>query len=491
MYLRHLTLWTVNLLAATLLSPLSAQTPLENLATISQATSHRASSYDREGGNDDNIVAFAPGAVHTLLETSGPGKITHIWMTVSAYDGHLHPLRDLAIRIYWEGSSTPSVDVPLGDFFGQGHGKNYPLVSAPIQVGLNEMALNCYWPMPFHKQAKVEIVNIGERSIRRIYYNLDYQLGENPPDQGLFHARYHRVRELMPLPLEGNTHGRGNYVILDTLGEGHYVGCFLFVDSAPGGWWGEGDEMIFMDGEEKPSIVGTGTEDYFGNAWGYKKSFSYPYYGAPWLERQPDRWLQTTLYRFHLPDPVHFQQQIRVTLEPTWPKKTANDYSSVAFWYQREVASGGAELPSFEENQPRDHRRPEDRLGALQRCGTQFEAGLRAAGIDVAAVTVDHRDAFGGAYLSINSGGERIDLTMPRVPAGKYRLHLCLAKDAGATSVRLGIAGEEGHRFEGPGEVELGVVEVGEAQEVRFWVESPDQVPLDYVRLAPESPDER
>src|SRR5690606_2179176 len=119
--------------------------------------------------------------------------------------------------------------------------------------------------------------------------------------------------------LEGNTHGKHNYVLLDTKGEGQYVGCFLFVDSAPGGWWGEGDEMIFLDGEEQPSIVGTGTEDYFGNAWGFNAVFHYPYYGAPLLKRSEDGWRQTTVYRFHVPDPVRFQKQIRVTLEPTWP----------------------------------------------------------------------------------------------------------------------------------------------------------------------------
>jgi hypothetical protein len=327
---------------------------LEGLATIwPEVQSHRSSSFDGSGGNGDCIGEFRPGDRKIILDTAGPGQIDHIWMTVSAFPGHDTFLRDLIVRMYWDGSNVPSVEVPVGDFFGLGHARTYAYQSAPVAVGESDRAMNCYWPMPFHKSARVELYNNGTRTIRSMYYHIDYETGTETGQKGLFHAAYHRERNLhgqdVVVP---NLLGKDNYVILDTEGAGQYVGCFLFVDSNRGGWWGEGDDMIFIDHSEKPTINGTGSEDYFNNAWGFHKAFSYPFYGCPLLEPRGDGGMLTTVYRWHIPDPIRFQKHIRVTLEHDWPPKIANDFTSIAFWYQRDPVKSREPIPRGRENWP-------------------------------------------------------------------------------------------------------------------------------------------
>lgn len=401
---------------------------LAGLATVVDRTSHRASSFDRTGGNGDNIKALAPGETHVMLDTGGPGKIGHIWITVSSYSKHETFLRDLVVRIYWEGSKVPSVEVPLGDFFGLGHGKQYKVCSSPVCVGASDRALNCYWPMPFYKHARVEIYNNGRRSIRRIYYNVDYDLGKIAPDQALFHAEFRRVKDLAPKPFTKD--GKDNFVILDTKGEGQYVGCFFFVDSAPGGWWGEGDEMIFIDGAKMPTITGTGTEDYFCNAWGFAETFCYPYYGVPLLDKKksPDKWSQTTAYRFHIPSPIRFKKSIRVTMEHHWGGKATYDYSCVAYWYQKSPNRVREPLPVGEKNWPRDHQKKtaSKKPVSLKLCGTEFEASLRAKGVAVKAITLGYQDSFKGAVLRVDPKGQPVEITTPVVAAGRYRVKVRL-----------------------------------------------------------------
>ena len=414
---------------------------LADVATVKNLSSHRASSFDRTGGNTDNITEFAPGETLTMLDTDGPGRIGHIWATVSNYDGHETFLRDLVIRIYWEGSKVPSVEVPLGDFFGLGHGKRYQVCSAPVCVGENDRALNCYWPMPFYKHARVELYNNGQRSIRRIYFNIDYDLGQIPPDQALFHAQFRRVKELPPKPFTKT--GKDNFVMLETQGEGQYLGCFFSVDSAPGGWWGEGDEMIFIDGDKMPTITGTGTEDYFCNAWGFKKPFNYPYYGVPFLEKLPDGWLQTTAYRFHIPSPVRFKKSIRVTMEHHWGKKAVNDYSCVAFWYQTKPTTDRMPIPAAEKNHPRFHpeKNASKKPSSLKLCATEFEAALRKQGVAVKAITLERREGFGGAALRIDSKSEPVELPLPSLAPGQYRVKIGFYGIGKETPVTIGVEG--------------------------------------------------
>ncbi|MBN2021315.1 MAG: DUF2961 domain-containing protein [Pirellulales bacterium] len=465
---------------------------LADLPTVVDRSSHRASSFDRTGGNNDNVRSFEPGTTHVLLDTDGPGVITHVWMTVSGFPGHDLLLRDLVLRIYWENAKVPSIEVPLGDFFGLGHGKAYCVHSAAINVGANPRALNCYWPMPFAKHARIEVTNEGARSIRRIYYNVDYELGLVPANQGLFHAAFRRVKELQPQNLVGNTSGKDNYVILDTQGQGQYVGCFLFVDSAPGGWWGEGDEMIYLDGEETPSIIGTGTEDYFCNAWGFRETANFPFYGIPLLEKQPDGWLQTTVYRLHVADPVRFKKSIRVTIEHGWPGKVINDYSSVAYWYQLTPVARREPLPLGPANYPRTHAAPPKeppKPTSFRMSATQVEAPLRAAGVAARAMTVGHGEGLGGGYLQIDAPGKPVKIPVNVAAPGKYRVVVRLLDVGQDVPVTVGLAGQPAKKLDkiAPRQpaVDLGTIEIGEDRTITIEARSPAVFAVDWIKVTP------
>lgn len=484
----HKTFWSGISLGILLIQTIVANADnLAGLATVVDRTSHRASSFDRTGGNNDNVMALAPGETHVMLDTNGPGKIEHIWMTVSPFNGHETFLRDLVIRIYWEGSKVPSVEVPLGDFFGLGHGKQYKVCSSPVCVGINDRALNCYWPMPFYKHARVEIYNNGSRSIRRIYYNVDYDLGKIAPNQALFHAEFRRVKDLAPKPFTKD--GKDNFVILDTKGEGQYVGCFLFVDSAPGGWWGEGDEMIFIDGAKMPTITGTGTEDYFCNAWGFRETFCYPYYGVPLLEKSSDRWSQTTAYRFHIPSPIRFKKSIRVTMEHHWGGKATYDYSCVAYWYQRKPNTVREPLPEAAKNHPRDHQKKTaaQKPVSLKLCGTEFEASLRAKGVAVKAITLGYRDGFKGGVLRVNPKGKPVEMTTPVVAAGQYRVKVRFYGIGETGPVRIGLKGQEPKTVARVGKkgavVDLGTIELKKNGPISVVLESGGAFAIDYVEV--------
>ena len=414
---------------------------LDDLATVLDRTSHRSSSHDRTGGNIDNVTSFAPGDVHTVLDTDGPGRITHVWFTVARFPNHPTFLRDLVIRMYWEGSSVPSVDVPLGDFFALGHGTAYKVRSAPIAVGDNAKALNCYWPMPFNRHARIEIVNNGDRSIRRIYYNIDYELGPIPEGQGLFHAEFRRDRELRTQAHAGNVTGADNYVILETTGRGQYVGCALFVDAQPGGWWGEGDEMIFIDHSDRPVMIGTGSEDYFCNAWGYREAFSYPYYGAPFLKKGDDGGSYTTVYRWHIPDPVRFREHIRVTIEHLFSPKVVNDYSSVAYWYQTEPIARRKSLPQGKQNHPRSVPKVE-RPPKFEMDSTELEESLRARGIKARAITANIHDGYhNGGWLRLEAGSEPIEVRIPVPEDGSYHVQVKPVNHLIEQSITLSLQG--------------------------------------------------
>lgn len=402
-------------------SPLVAGN-LSDLARVEQRTTHRTSSYDRTGGNNDSVTSFAPGSTHVMLDANGPGRINHIWCTVASFPNHDTCLRDLVIRMYWENAEVPSVEVPLGDFFAMGHGRSYNVESAPICVGINRRAMNCYWPMPFRKHARIEIHNNGRRSLRRIYFNIDYDLGPVADNEALFHAEFRRDKALRTQRHGGNTTGADNYVILETEGKGQYVGCALFVDSQPGGWWGEGDDMIFIDHSELPVMIGTGSEDYFCNAWGYAEAFSYPFYGAPLLEELPDRSKLTTVYRWHIPDPVRFTRHIRVTIEHLFSDEVINDYSSVAYWYQTEPIRRRVPLPVAEDNHPRPHGGAE-RPPTFEMDATELEAESTRRGIAARSITANLSDGYkNGGWLRIEPAGMPVRLPIAVREEGAYHV---------------------------------------------------------------------
>jgi len=215
------------------------------------------------------------------LDEKGPGVITHIWITFLGPEPHSWAPKgsanhqEMLLRMYWDGQRRPAVEAPVGDFFANGFGRRSEVISMPVVVEDGD-SYNCYWRMPFRKSARIEIENQGDKPISLLYYNIDWIKEDNlPEDTPYFHAQY---RQEYPLQL-----GR-DYVLLETQGKGHYVGTVLAVRTRSPAWFGEGDERIYIDGEAKASIWGTGTEDYFGSAWGLKTT-STPYFGVPYFDQ--------------------------------------------------------------------------------------------------------------------------------------------------------------------------------------------------------------
>lgn len=347
---------------------------LRDLPRLRTGRSRRASSWDRSGGNDDRLTV-QPGETALLADIDGPGSITHIWCT-TALPSRNWPeqttndyLRRLVLRITWDDAEHPSVLVPLGDFFGIGHGRTGNFVSAPLQMSPQDgKGFNCWFHMPFAKGARIELVSELDDQPVYFYYYIDYHAFEAAEDDlGYFHASWNRQSPTDGVPQGGETNreyliegtnlsGDGNYVILDAQGRGHYVGCVLNVHNLRStndwNWYGEGDDMIFIDGEAfPPSLHGTGTEDYFNTAWCPSESYSAPYHGI--TMPGGDNWSgQISLYRFHVEDPVLFEQSVRVTIEHGHANKRNDDLSSVAYWYQT-LPSERISLPSVDQRAPR------------------------------------------------------------------------------------------------------------------------------------------
>ena len=297
----------------------------------------RESSWDRTGGNDDFRVIGTGEKLEVKLE--GPGCIRHMWFT--GYCRELYWLRKVMLRIYWDGEESPSVETPFGDFFGAGHGVPRHFVSLPLTVigrGPTHAAFNCFFPMPFNKEARIVIANECESSGLILYYHFDYEVYDEELSDDIlrFHAKWRREKTEAK-QAEVNLTGEDNYLILYAEGFGHYAGAVVSVKSLAPGWWGEGDDMIFVDGEKwPPSIHGTGTEDYFLASYGFQLRYSAPFHGvihAGDIYDWTGRW---TVYRFHIEDPIPFRKSIKVTIEHGHANDRGDDWSSVAYWYQRE-----------------------------------------------------------------------------------------------------------------------------------------------------------
>jgi len=259
----------------------------------------------------------------------------------------------MLLRMFWDGSDRPAVEAPLGDFFANCFGRRSSVISIPVIVE-DADSYNCYWHMPFRKSARVEIENQSDKPIGLLYYNIDWiQKDKLPKDTPYFYAQYRQE-----YPLQGGQ----DYVVLDTEGKGHYVGTVLAVRTRSPSWFGEGDEKIYIDGEAKPSIWGTGTEDYFLSAWGLQTT-STPYFGVPYFDEWGIVGGHTSAYRSHLQDPIVFQKGIRVTFEhfgwispdenpenkaTSWNERQ-DDFSSVAFWYQTGTPTFAARAPHARE----------------------------------------------------------------------------------------------------------------------------------------------
>jgi len=281
-----------------------------------------------------------------LGEINGSGAIQHIWLTPT---GHW---RYLILRMYWDGESTPSVEVPVGDFFASGWNQYAQLSSLPVCVNPGS-AFNCYWEMPFKKSAKLTIENIGEDDAT-VYYQIDYALSDVPGDAAYFHAQFRRQNPLQYKEV---------YTILDNVkGWGHYVGTYMAWGVNNTGWWGEGEIKFFMDGDKEfPTIAGTGTEDYFCGSYNFEnqkthqyQEFSTPYAGLHQVIR-PDGLYNSQqrfgLYRWHIMDPIRFEKDLKVTIQALgWRSggrylPLQDDIASVAYWYQAEPHAAFPKLP--------------------------------------------------------------------------------------------------------------------------------------------------
>ncbi|RKY87884.1 hypothetical protein DRQ09_03730 [candidate division KSB1 bacterium] len=304
----------------------------------------RISSWDRTGGNDD-YIKIRPYETVNLAKIEGPGCISHIWFTIKSSDRYY--LRKLILRMFWDGEKYPSVETPVGDFFGVGHAKTSAFCSFPLNMtsGTGEdgglTAMNCYFNMPYSDSAIIEVINDSDTPVDSFYYYIDYEIHNEIGNKPRFHALWRREN-----PCKGwtgksseqtNLTGKNNYVILEATGKGHYVGCVLNIHNRSTGWWGEGDDMIFVDGEKwPPSLHGTGTEDYFCNAWGMQDE-RYLFSGASLFNKKHRNWEgKWSIYRFHILDPIPFEKSIKVTIEHGHANNRNDDYSSVAYWYQSE-----------------------------------------------------------------------------------------------------------------------------------------------------------
>lgn len=325
-----------------------------------KATTGTGSTASRELGQGWKVspsVVIKAKTTFTVAEIDGPGSVQHIWMTPTGN------WRYSILRFYWDDEPTPSVEVPVGDFFGMGWGQYAPLNSLAVCVNPGS-AFNCYWPMPFRKKCRITLENIDEKDML-LYYQVDYILTEVPADAAYFHAQFRRVN---PTPY------KQPYILVDEIkGRGQYVGTYMAWGVHNNSWWGEGEIKFYMDGDtDYPTICGTGTEDYFCGSYDFdtkKKNaagvvetgyteFSTPYSGLPQVIRGDGHYGASQrfgLYRWHITDPVRFEKNLKVTIQALgWRGgerylPLQDDIASTVFWYQSEPHAAFPKLPSKDE----------------------------------------------------------------------------------------------------------------------------------------------
>ncbi|HOW70481.1 MAG TPA: DUF2961 domain-containing protein [Phycisphaerae bacterium] len=406
---------------------------LDNLFNVRSARTKRASSANPEWRNTNQDNRQLPaGETLTLAELQGPGVVRHIWFTIAAPAGWG---RWLTLRMYWDGQEEPAVETPIGDFFAVGHGALTAVDSLPVAVSSEGRALNCYWPMPFAKSAKLTLTNDSKEAARAIYYYVDYEeVDELPSTTAFFHAQY---RQEYPAKMGED------YLILDAEGRGHYVGTVLSVALRTRGWFGEGDDRFYIDGAAEPQLRGTGTEDYFCDAWGFRV-LNRPFYGITLngLDRGRDFGDLITAYRWHVNDPVHFARSLKVTIEDKGNVFDASGrqvsgfmersdlMSSVAFWYQTGKAKRFTTLPPAEER-------------SIPTEVIQFEGMVKDAKAEPSSTPVEaQRGRFnGGAQLWVKFANQPGEVTIPfkleKALAGIATLRLTTARDYGTFEVLL------------------------------------------------------
>ena len=297
-------------------------------------------------------ITLPQGKTVTLAEIEGPGIIQHIWVTVpDKTEKGVYVLRDLILRMYWDKEVAPSVEVPLGDFFCNGHAMRYKVNSLPIVCNPTG-GMNCYFPMPFLSSARITLENQHPVDVPLFFYQITYVVLPKLPERiGYFHAQWRR---------ENPTKISHDYTILDKVeGKGQYIGTFLALASLHRYWWGEGEIKFYIDGDtEYPTICGTGTEDYVGGAWCFGETYSTAFLGYPLCFKQEDGPPLHALYRWHIPDPIYFEKSLRVTIQQIGHDgqslfERSDDVSSVAYWYQTEPHIPFPEFPPAQDRWPR------------------------------------------------------------------------------------------------------------------------------------------
>jgi hypothetical protein len=358
---------------ASLAQPLSAQ-DMASLPFQKDYTQERVSSTDPTGANDDGNWKnpIRPGEQRTIAQLSGPGILTHIWFTIATNENY--HLKKIVLRMFWDDDPLPAVESPVGDFFWLGLGEYFAYESGPLSVG-SQKALNCYLPMPFRKSARITVTNEGSESITAFYYNLDWQKHKSLPDNMFyFYAEYRQARPNKgwtgDWKLNGdgkvndaqNKDGAANYVMFEGEGPGHYVGVTQSILQNQGDWWGEGDDMMFIDDTKEPHIIGTGSEDYYLGAWCYgncgispfgssRPTFAFKEYGNP-VNGGDNRGAGWTVYRFHTDSPVPFQKYFKMSIEHGHANHRSDNFYTVAYWYQQGPHKLRKPLPPVQERIP-------------------------------------------------------------------------------------------------------------------------------------------
>ncbi len=420
------------LAAAVVAARLRAQAtdPLE-FAKLKDFTAHRSSSTSPIPDSNNDRWYMIPGEEATLADLQGPGVVTHLWITIAANEYGWPRL--LRLRVYYDGSPEPSVDAPLGDFFGVGHGFERPVESSMIRASSDGRARNSYWPMPFRRSCRVTLTNEGRRRVDHLYFQVDWdKVPSLPPDVAYFHARY---RQELPAPDDGKP-----YVFLDVKGRGFYVGTVLSVVQPEAGWFGEGDDRFFVDGEPEPSLKGTGSEDYFTDAWGLHVTSGL--YAGVTVADGTGLGSRMTGYRWHILDPIPFSKSLHFDIEHLgWTYnqdgsiKSAfgprNDLmSSVSYWYQDGIATGLPPVPYGSARLPQGN-------------AVQFEVETAMDGIAAEkGKTEVVKDLFWAKDVVLfraEGPGARLTIPFDVAEAGDYELYTQVAQgsDYGIYSVLL------------------------------------------------------
>jgi hypothetical protein len=345
--------------------------PFSGIMRLTDTTTARVSSFDRSGANTD-FRPVAPGETLELARLEGAGVVRHLYFSIL---GGEHYLRDLVLRAYWDGGESPCVEVPFGDFFGLGQERPRFFSSLMVTVNPGDLGVfgtygfNSYFPMPYANGARLTLTNEGPEPVAAVWYHIEYErMTALPAGLGRFHASWHRenpTRAVGPvvnttLHAAINDTGADNYVVLDAEGHGSLAGIFLNIDNAQNNWYGEGDDMIFIDGEAwPPSYHGTGSEEIFGGGACPTAEYAGPYTGFHLIGNLDYRG-KVSMYRFYVNDPVRFRKSIRMTVEHGHANNFANDYSSTVFWYQADPHRPLAALPPAVARRPRVGDDPHD-----------------------------------------------------------------------------------------------------------------------------------